>query len=533
MTSSTTTVSKEPIVWGLLIIIVLFAGLVRYRLIDVPLERDEGEYAYTGQLILEGIPPYEGVYSMKLPGIYAAYALLLAVFGQTHQGIHLGLLLINSVTILMVFLLARHLFNSLAGIVSAASFAVLSVSQCVQGVFANAEHFVILFSTAGLLLLLKGCEQNSRWKLFVSGILLALGFTMKQHGVMFCGMAIFIVLFNELLKKPVFWRKLTLDLSVLSIGMMSVLVILVLILALTGVFDSFWFWTFDYAKAYLAQIPFVTGIQVFRITFLFIILSAPFIWVTVCFGFFSMPFQILHPPRKLFIYLYCLFSFLSICPGLYFRPHYFVLILPCASLLAGTFSWRLWTEIKGDFPRIAFILFFSICVGHAVIQQYRYLFKMTPFEVCRSTYRCNPFHESPAIATYLQEHTEPQDTIAILGSEPQIFFYSKRRSASGQIYMYPLMEPHDFALQMQKDFIRDIEEKTPKYIIDVQVQASWAQNVLSNTHIIEWKEIFLRSNYTLSGMVEIYEDKSIYHWDEEIPNPSSKNHVLIYKRNNY
>jgi len=31
---------------------------VRVRLLDVPWERDEGEYACAGQLILEHVPPY-------------------------------------------------------------------------------------------------------------------------------------------------------------------------------------------------------------------------------------------------------------------------------------------------------------------------------------------------------------------------------------------------------------------------------------------------------------------------------------------
>ena len=106
---------------------------VRWHRLDVPLERDEGEYAYAGQLILQGIPPYEQVYNMKLPGIYAAYAVLLALFGQTHGGIHLGLLVINAATTLLIFLLTRRLMDNLAAVVAAAAFSVLAVGQSVQG----------------------------------------------------------------------------------------------------------------------------------------------------------------------------------------------------------------------------------------------------------------------------------------------------------------------------------------------------------------------------------------------------------------
>src|SRR4030095_11299617 len=62
---------------------VLFLGLalmayVRVHLRDIPLERDEGEYAYVGRLLLEGVAPYSVACNMKFPGPYAAYAAILA-----------------------------------------------------------------------------------------------------------------------------------------------------------------------------------------------------------------------------------------------------------------------------------------------------------------------------------------------------------------------------------------------------------------------------------------------------------------------
>jgi hypothetical protein len=57
---------------------------------------------------------------MKLPGTYAAYALIMGVFGQTPRGIHLGLLLANLATV-----------------------ALLSLSQGVYGVFARRDRRAI------------------------------------------------------------------------------------------------------------------------------------------------------------------------------------------------------------------------------------------------------------------------------------------------------------------------------------------------------------------------------------------------------
>ena len=98
---------------GLLVVAIIFAVVVRVRLCEFPLERDEGEFAYAGQLLLEGIPPYKLAYNMKLPGTYVAYAGLMAVFGQSTPGVHLGLLAVNLATIGFLYVLTRELFGPL------------------------------------------------------------------------------------------------------------------------------------------------------------------------------------------------------------------------------------------------------------------------------------------------------------------------------------------------------------------------------------------------------------------------------------
>ena len=184
--------------WWALLATLLFSAYVRYRLLAIPLERDEGEYAYAGQLILQGIPPYLGVYNMKLPGVYAAYAAILALFGQTISGIHFGLLLINAITTFMIFLVGKRLANTLAGVVAAASFALLSLGQSIHGLSANAEHFVIIAVVAGLLLLLRAIRDDRPWLLFTSGLMFGIGLLMKQHGAVFAAFALIYVLVRQL-----------------------------------------------------------------------------------------------------------------------------------------------------------------------------------------------------------------------------------------------------------------------------------------------------------------------------------------------
>ena len=127
--------------WLGVLVVLLLVGFVRYRLLDMPLERDEGEYAYSGQLILQGIPPYQLAYNMKFPGTYFAYAALMKIFGETPQGVHLGIILVTSASTVFVFLIGRKLLSAAGGVMAAAAFAGLS---------APAELFVHNTQDAGL-----------------------------------------------------------------------------------------------------------------------------------------------------------------------------------------------------------------------------------------------------------------------------------------------------------------------------------------------------------------------------------------------
>src|ERR1700730_14779317 len=105
---------------ALVIVVVVFAA-IRIRLRTAPLERDEGEYAYAGQLMLQGIPPYQLAYNMKLPGTYAVYAVMMAAFVQTARGIHIGLLLVNALSIFLLYLIAARIFGAFAGLIAGTS----------------------------------------------------------------------------------------------------------------------------------------------------------------------------------------------------------------------------------------------------------------------------------------------------------------------------------------------------------------------------------------------------------------------------
>jgi hypothetical protein len=127
-------VKLRTVCYAGLILLVVLAVAVRLRLLALPLERDEGEFAYNGQLILQGIPPFKLAFNMKMPGIYAAYAGHHGgAFGESPSGIHFGLLLVNLGTSHLLFLLARRLLDPAAVPVCCAAYVLLSLSPAVLG----------------------------------------------------------------------------------------------------------------------------------------------------------------------------------------------------------------------------------------------------------------------------------------------------------------------------------------------------------------------------------------------------------------
>ncbi len=522
--------------WLVVAIIILSTTFVRGRLLSVPFERDEGEYAYAGQLILQGIAPYDQVYNMKLPGIYAAYAVIMAIFGQSCTAIHLGLLVVNAVTILLIFLLAKHLTDSFAGVFAAAAFAVISPAQSVQGVFAHAEHFVILFAIAGILLLVYAVDRNNLLLLLPASILLGIAFLMKQHGIAFIVFAGLYLLFPQLRRRPLKFKPLLLRAILLIIGVTLPFGITCLILWRAGVFEKFWFWTFVYASEYVSMLPLRFGLERLKSEIISIAGSAFLIWILAGIGLLALFQEKKIRSRSPFIISFLLFSFLATCPGFYFRPHYFVLLLPAIALLAGVGLFGIRQALKGRKVMIGKGLI-AVLLGLAILfytlyQQKDYLLAKDPITVSRMTYGLHPFPESLKIAEYLKANSSSDDTIAILGSEPQILFYANRRSATSYVYMYPLMEPHPYALQMQEEMIQQIEAAKPKFLIFVNMLPSWAGRSTSKKLIFDWFNQY-RRQYRPVGVVDIVsEDTVIYRWDQDAANyrPLSSFWITVSER---
>jgi hypothetical protein len=508
---------------------------LRVHLLDAPLERDEGEYAYTGQLILQGYLPYAKVYNLKMPGIYGAYALIMAIFGQTPTGIHLGLLLVNLATCICLFYLGRRLLDPITGVVAGASFAVLAAGQSVQGVFANAEHFVLLPAVAGILLLLRAGDSRRSLTLFLSGLLFGLALMMKQQGAAFIPFALGYLIYQGRRPQPSRLKPILTNMLVFLAGAVLPWALTCLFFLAAGIFARFWFWTFTYARAYAALVSPAEGWRILIKILGPVAAAAPLLWGLGGWGLLSLLIDPEAQKRSFVLGTLVIFSFLAVIPGLYFRPHYFLLALPAVSLVIGvgvSALGRFLARVSPWAGKIVPVAVILLALLSAIYHQRLFLFRVDPAQASRLAYGFNPFPESPKIARYLKERTAKEDTLAVIGSEPQIYFYAQRRGATGYIYTYPLMEPHPYAVSMQEEMIREIEASRPAYLVFVAISTSWLIQPGSCWLIFDWFKRYSSEFYNCVGVVDIRTYNLTEYYLDKVPpgyRPSASS-VYLFKR---
>jgi 4-amino-4-deoxy-L-arabinose transferase-like glycosyltransferase len=534
---STTEISSPPgaagtarWVWLALLLIVAFNVALRWRLADLPLERDEGEYAYAGQLLLQGVPPYQAAYNMKFPGTYFAYAGILAVFGESARGIHLGLAVVTSVTTVLVFFIGAQLLSRGAALLGAISFVLLTALPAAFGLAGHATHFLTLFATAGTWALLRAEARPKAGRWLLAGLSFGLAILMKQHAVILAGAGALWIAWagwQQKLGRATIGKYL----GAFGVGLAGPLIITALGLAAAGVWEQFTFWTMQYATQYASAVSLRAAWPGFVAGFGPIWQASWPLWLLAGLGLGVLGWR-KFPARLSVILILGLGGLLAACPGYHFRGHYFLPMLPGVALLAAVTAATVWQKCQ---DRTARLLVGGGLAAAGLLTSWSnraIWFQATPAEAARQIYSLNPFLESPVVADYLRARTTPEERIAVVGSEPQIYFHAQRRSASGYIYMYALTEPLPLAQRMRDEFAREMEAAKPRYAVLVDIVPSWISLSHADTSILTWWSEFVKQ-YEPVGAVRMQADAPTeYFWDEAVVRTLNlaECHLLIYRR---
>jgi hypothetical protein len=516
-----------------LAIVVIGIALIRLRLADAPIERDEGEYAYAGQLILDGVPPYALVYNMKFPGTYYAYSLVLALFGQSSWGVHAGLLIVNAASTILIYLIGRRLLGEFGGLVASIIFAVMTLDQGVLGAYAHATHFIVLPVLGGALLVLRAGEFGNRLTWLTSGLLFGLAGLMSQKGVFFVPFGLALVFSGRARSAAGPSEPSTRAAVLFAAGAGLPFAIVAVVLAAQGVLGKALFWTFGYAGSYVAETPMSEAWSMLSLAWPDVArVTLPF-WILGGAGAVAVSIGRWPAATRVFCLGLAAAGALAVAPGLYFRNHYFVLLLPAVALLgaAALMSLERWlgslTKSSRAARAIAVLIPAGLVAAYA-IQEQAYLFGMNGPDLTRATYGTNPFTEAGPIARYLADHTTADDRIAVLGSEPEIYFHAHRRAATGYVYTYPLLEAQPYAPRMRQEMVDEIQSARPKYLVAVWVRNSWINSLVADQRILEWSKRYAQQCYDLVGIADIGASGTTMVWDGEAASYQPRSQDLIY-----
>jgi hypothetical protein len=470
---------------------------VRLRLLSTPLERDEGEYALGGELILRGEPFYSRLHTMKLPGTHAAYALAMSVFGHTTEGVHLGLLAAGLAATGLVFLLGRRLADATVGAFAAAAYAALSLSPSVLGLSAHATQFVVVAALGGLVLLERAVAARGTWTLAAAGLCLGLAPVMKQAGAAFVVFGAARLVFAE---RPRSARRL----GLFAAAAAAPTALTLAWVAAAGDYEVFRFWTVDYGRAYSAETGLAAGARIFAGTFPSVAAPGALLWVAAGVGLAARAWDERARASAAYLGGLAAVSFAATCPGLFFREHYFVVLLPAVALLAAVClrsldRWRLGRVVA---PALA-----ALALAQPFAARADVLFRLSPPLASRATYRQNPFPEAVAVGDWLRANSAADDRVAVLGSEPEILFYADRRSATGYPYLYPLTENQPYAAAMERDMIGGLDRSEPRFVVLVDVPISWLRQGPGGQALIDWFRRH-RPAFDLVMSVDVREDAS-------------------------
>ena len=478
-------------------------------------------------MLLRGGLPFRDFYTLKLPGAHLAYLPALVLFGQTVEAVRLGYLAASLTTACLVFLLARKLAGPAAGLTAAPLFLVAASNLSFLGLFAHATQFLIVPMTAGVLVLVhaRGRPRRLRW-LFLSGLLLGLAVVVKQHAaffVLFGAAAAFLEVRREE-GAPAAGRAA----GVLLAGAALPLLLLCAVFWASGVFPSFWLWCVRYAPQYVSMLSPWEGLKVGGQQALDDVMSVPAMVALALWGGVAAKAW----GRRAFLLGWLLAAAASIFPGLYFREHYFVPLLPVLAVLAGVGvadllrrgpAWR-WAAAGA-----------VLCTALWPVYRDRvFLLEDDPRLAMRRLYRFQPFPEAVEVSRYLREHARPGDRLAVLGSEPEILFLSGIPSATGYMYTYPLMEAHSLAQWMQRDLMGRLEANPPRWIALVSAANSWmAPHHAAETPIIDWMDRFLPAHYDIVGVADIVSlHQTVYLWGDAARDYEgrSQSAIWVYRR---
>lgn len=514
--------------WLILALCSIIYIIARISFTDIPLNRDEGTYAYLGKVAMSGGVPYWDFYEMKPPGLYYFYGMLGGMFGYGESGLRIGLMALNILNAWWIYKISSELFKEKApSMVAAALFLVFSLSQGVFGHSAVAEQPVIAFVLPSLFLLVR---SKSRRDLIGAGILMALAMTMKQSAIFLFLFATIYQIIQSLRKKESLKEGLQ-SYALFFIPIAAIGSAVLGLLYLFGDWSEFIYWIYQHSSDYVSSDT--TRSVSYMIQFFgrkFLLAQWPVIILAIAGLLLSMFTIKKYSGPSTFILLLALCTVIALFPGTRFYPQYWMLLLPALALSTGLL-YHVGGKILKGFMLPVLAIFIGAIVLDFITNSDYYLVDDEK-SLNDELYTGNPFYEIKQLCNYMNSIKQPGDRLYVLGSEPQAYIYTNTDALTRHIFPGTISGNNSRNEARQNEAYDNLERANPKFILLNIVPYSWSIQEGDLDYLYRNGYVFATNNYKQVGVADYSPGRSNIVLGDEARNytPRSGSYVILYQR---
>lgn len=452
--------------------------------------RDTGCYANVAYEVLNGNVLYRDIWDHKPPLMHYLNATLFGLFGSNFRTIAVFEVFWILFTCMFFYGLSSLIFRKKVSLFLTFVFATYASSRNMAQSFGMTETYALLPSIIAVLAAIRYTESPKRSLLFISGAMVSASFLFRQTEAVVAVPILLYLLIKAGPARKAISRQLF-NLAVFSAGFLVPAALFAIYFFLKDAWIDAFSQVFLYNRMTLMvnRIPAPSAIwELIRHTLQESFLAArPYLLI---FGVTGILFKVVDFAKgigktglrksllehSLFILVFSWFAADLYCvslSGLYYG-HYYMQALPSLTLLAG-FAIQDLSDYFKNFLKLAFFISFLYLalspLAYDIHESSLYLYNLLRHTDSSNSvyidgirYRCPQLPVN--MVRWIMANTSEGDYLYFWGRESGLNFLTKRRSPSKYASLSPLRETGYATAYDSVRFMKDLEEKMPKFIID-------------------------------------------------------------------
>ncbi len=409
-------------------ILLILSIIYRMFFIYMPLDREEGTYAYIAERIEKGELPYKDIFVNKQPFIFYIYKTAFKFLGTSYEAIRIFTNFYILVMLLVFYSFIREFFNKWLSLLILFFFIMHLNNHNIHGLNSNTEIFIFLPVFVAYIFLCSTVDKYFHINLFLTGFFIGIATFIKLIAAFILFVALIYILkyFKKNKIKYILW---------LFSGFITLVILLFLWCIKNNMLKEFIEYTFFYNFNNLLRFD-------LKNTF-FILIKNGWIFIKtnlILFVGFLYGLYLFFKNKKIKIIFLSLLSsllffiYISFSPNYY--PLYYLVLIPFLSILSAIFinEFYLFLCKKTNNKKIAVSLAIIAVVIYSL-----YFIKINNFlNFIKSNYKTKDiYYEAKAIAEIINLNKKEKQNILVFANEPEIYFYTHTQSPFKYIYNYP------------------------------------------------------------------------------------------------